>query len=318
MEILNPPKRVLIAGGYGYLGGRIANYLSLKGHKVIIATTQKSIYGSNYLHNIEVKNINWDRYETLVDACENIDILINAAGTNSQDSEINPSKALLINGVGTANLIKACLEKRVSKFIYLSTVHVYSSPLEGFFREDSCPKNLHPYATSHLAGENAVLFQLLETKKISGAVLRIPNAVGSPLDPYKNCWSLFVNDLCKQAAVSGEILIKSDPLIQRNFIPITNICAVIDIIMGSSSNYGILNVCSKQSQTLEEISNLIVERSKHVLKKNITINKSPVKFSRKGDLNISSNSSIVNQINTSDNLKIEIDNLLINCKEWFK
>jgi len=317
LESLNTLKRILIVGGGGYLGGRIASHLSLKGHKVTIATKQKSIYRSNYLHNVEVKNIDWDRYETLVDACENIDILINAAGTNSQDSEMNPSKALHINGLGTANLIKACIQKRVRKFIYLSTVHVYSSSLEGTFREDTCPKNLHPYATSHLAGENAVLYQLLETKKISGAVLRISNAVGSPLDPYKNCWGLLVNDLCRQAVVSDEILIKSDPLIQRNFVPIVNICSVIDIIVNSNSNYGILNVCSNKSHTLEEVSNLIVERAKHILQKDITINKAAVRLPRKRDLNIGSFSSAINQINTSDNLKIEIDNLLINCREWF-
>lgn len=317
MESLNPLKRILIVGGGGYLGGRIASHLSLHGHKVTIATQQKSIYRSKYLHNVEVKNINWDGYETLVDACENIDILINAAGTNSQDSKMNPPKALHINGFGTANLIKACLEKCVRKFIYLSTVHVYSSPLVGTFREDSCPKNLHPYATSHLAGENAVLYQLLETKKISGAVLRISNAVGSPLDQYKNCWSLLVNDLCRQAAVSGEILIKSDPHIQRNFIPITNICSVIDIIVNSNLTYGILNVCSNKSNTLEEVSNLIVERAKHILQKDITINKSVVRSPRKRDLNIGSFSSVINQLNTTDNLKMEIDNLLINCREWF-
>ena len=76
---------------------------------------------------------------------------------NSQDCANDPVAALEFNGVATTRLVSAALSSGVKKFIYLSTAHIYSSPLVGKISEETYPKNFHPYATSHLAGEMAVL-----------------------------------------------------------------------------------------------------------------------------------------------------------------
>ena len=102
------------------------------------------------------------------------------------------------NGVATKRLVEAASRAGVKKFIYLSTAHVYASPLVGTITEQTLPNNSHPYASSHLAGESAVL-NADERGVIQGVVMRLSNAYGAPMHKGVNCWMLVVNDLCRQA-----------------------------------------------------------------------------------------------------------------------
>ena len=47
----------------------------------------------------------------------------------------------------TIKFAQAALKAGVKRFIFLSTIHVYSSKLIGVFSEDSIPSNSHPYAS---------------------------------------------------------------------------------------------------------------------------------------------------------------------------
>ena len=65
---------------------------------------------------------------------------------NAQDSLIDPKEAIEFNGRSTERLVIASIDAKVSKFIYLSTAHVYCSPLHGEISEESPILNKHPYA----------------------------------------------------------------------------------------------------------------------------------------------------------------------------
>jgi UDP-glucose 4-epimerase len=149
-------KRVLITGGFGFVGGRLATYLAQKGHHVILGSRITSISPA-WLPHAEVIQIDWDDEVALEHICSQVDVVIHAAGMNTQDSTADPIAALAFNGLATARLVTAACWKGVQQFIYLSTAHVYANPLVGVITEESCPRNLHPYATSHLAGEQEVL-----------------------------------------------------------------------------------------------------------------------------------------------------------------
>ena len=114
----------------------------------------------------------------------------------------------------------------MQRFIYLSTAHVYGSPLSGTITEETCPVSLHPYATSHRAGEDAVR-AAHQRKHIEGIVIRLSNSYGAPAHKDADCWMLLVNDLCRQAMTSGRIVLRSSGLQQRDFITISEVCRVI-------------------------------------------------------------------------------------------
>jgi UDP-glucose 4-epimerase len=137
----------------------------------------------------------------------------------------------------------------------------------GTITEESCPRNLHPYAASHLAGENVVL-SAGERGEIEGIVLRLSNAFGAPAHKNANCWVLLVNDLCRQAVQSGKLVLRSSGLQQRDFISITEVVRVATTLSTRALDvqlHGIFNVGSGVSQSVLELAQIVQQRCKLVL-----------------------------------------------------
>ena len=161
----------------------------------------------SWLVKAEVEKITWDDDIALKRSCIGVDVVIHAAGINAQDCVSDPKAALEFNGGVTTRFVEAASKAGVWRFIYLSTAHVYSNPLVGVITEESHPSNQHPYATSHLAGDEAVL-RANQLGKIQGFVFRLSNGFGAPMHKDVNCWMLLVNDLCKQAVVTHKMILK--------------------------------------------------------------------------------------------------------------
>ena len=258
--------RILITGGFGFIGGRLGQYLQQNGHQVILGS-RKASCPPEFLPQAEVAQIEWSDSRSLELSCNDVDVVIQAAGMNAQDCATDPVAALAFNGVSTARLVAAANRTGVQRFIYLSTAHVYGSPLVNTITEETCPRNLHPYATSHLAGEQAVL-SASQRGQIQGLVLRLSNAFGPPMHKGVNCWMLLVNDLCKQAVQTRKLVLQTSGLQQRDFIGITEVCRVTEHLAvgnGSSTQPSIYNVGSGFSQSVLAMAQSIQQRCAQVL-----------------------------------------------------
>ena len=255
--------RILITGGFGYIGARLASFLQNVGHDIFIGT-RNTKDSPSWAHQITLVQIDWNNSKSLEKNCKEIDIVIHAAGMNAQDCYANPVKAFEFNGLATARLVSAAGKAGVKRFIYLSTAHVYSAPLIGSISEETCLRNLHPYSTSHLAGENAVRYAN-QCGDIEGIVLRLSNAFGPPMDMNANCWMLLVNDLCRQVVLTKKISLHTSGIQQRDFISITNICRAIAHII-SLQKTGLLedlyNVGGDYSTSVLNMANNIVRLAK--------------------------------------------------------
>jgi UDP-glucose 4-epimerase len=254
--------RILITGGFGLVGGRLGQHLHLAGHQIVLGSRNASD-PPNWLAQAEVVKTSWNDGRVLEQICGGVDVVIHAAGMNAQDCAKNPVAALEFNGLTTARLVDAAIRSGVKRFIYLSTAHVYANPLIGTISEDSCPRNLHPYATSHLAGENVVL-----SAKMEGIVLRMSNAFGAPVHKDVNCWMLLVNDLCRQAVLTRKMVLRSNGLQQRDFIAIAEVCRVVEHLSACDFNAllsGVFNVGSGVSQSVLEMAHLIQSRCRQLL-----------------------------------------------------
>ncbi len=248
------------------MGGRMAVHFAQSGHEIVLGSSRPRTQPS-WLSQAEVTQIHWNDDNSLEHNCCGIDVVIQAAGMNAQDCAADPVAALAFNGVATARLLAAAIRAGVKKFIYLSTAHVYTSPLIGTITEETCPRNLHAYATSHLAGEHAVL-NASQCGQIQGTVLRLSNAFGAPIDKEVNCWMLLVNDLCRQAVETRKIVLQTNGLQQRDFVSLTWVCRVAEHIVTTyfmSPNSGILNIGGGVSQSVLEMALLIQTRCKQVL-----------------------------------------------------
>jgi UDP-glucose 4-epimerase len=258
--------RILITGGFGFVGGRLAAHLAQAGHQIVLGS-RKAIGPPAWLLQAEVAQINWDDAAALERSCKSVDVVIQAAGMNAQDCATDPVAALAFNGVATARLVAAASRAGVKRIIYLSTAHVYASPLVGTITEETCPRNLHPYATSHLAGEHAVL-SAGGHGHIQGIVLRLSNAFGAPMHKDVNCWMLLVNDLCRQAIQKRKLILYSSGQQQRDFIGMTEVCRVAERLAfgsGDVSQTGIFNIGAGVVQPVFAMAQTIQQRCLQVL-----------------------------------------------------
>ena len=213
--------RILITGGFGFIGGRLGQYLQQAGHEIVLGSRNASS-PPHWLPQAELVKASWNDGRALEKICNGVDVVIQAAGMNAQDCAANPVAALEFNGLATARLLVAASRAGVKRFIYLSTAHVYATQLANTIDEESCPRNLHPYATSHLAGENVVL-GASQHGQIEGIVLRLSNAFGVPAHAETNCWMLLVNDLCRQAVCDRRLTLRSAGLQQRDFVTLHDV-----------------------------------------------------------------------------------------------
>lgn len=258
--------RVLVAGGFGFAGGRLARHMQRAGHRVILGSREAN-EPPDWLPQAEVARLDWNDVDALQAACSGVDVVIQAAGMNAQDCAADPVAALMVNGVATARLMDAASRAAVKRFVYLSTAHVYGSPLTGMVDENTCPRNLHPYAASHLAGENAVLGASRQ-EGTQGIVLRLSNGFGVPVHRDVNCWMLLVNGLCKQAVEEGQMALQSTGLQHRDFIAMSEICRMTEgLILRSldSGVPGVINVGAGVSQPVREMARFIQQRCQAVL-----------------------------------------------------
>jgi len=312
--------RVLITGGNGFIGGRLADYMQKAGHNVLLGV-RPNTFSNKSTTLFEKVTIDWLDEKSIEQSCNNIDQVIHAAGVNAKNSIEDPSSALWFNGVATSALVKAAVKKKVKQFIYCSTAHVYSSRLSGTITEETCPKNLHPYATTHLAGENAVLWANYKAE-MKAFVFRISNAFGYPSHEGVNCWMLVVQDLCRQAIENQKMVLRSNGLEQRNFIPVTEVCRVIDFFSDPLSPGllpGIYNLGSDRSRTLKEIAILIAQRCRDIFGF-----EPPIKILDKStinsemDLHFSTHKLNESGFVFSVDFNNEIDELLRYCQKVFK
>ena len=219
--------KILITGGFGYVGGRLGMHLASSPLNHVYLGSRVHRQRPDWLQQGDVIKMDWADQSNLEAACENMDAIVHTAGCNAADCLKNPTLGLEVNGLATERLVTAALQRDVSKLIYLSTAHVYASDLSGVITEDSKISNLHPYATSHIAGEKAVI-NGHSRAGLQSVVVRLANSFGAPASLEANCWTLVVNDLCRQAVINRALVIKGPSNTVRNFISMTDVCLAIE------------------------------------------------------------------------------------------
>jgi dTDP-4-dehydrorhamnose reductase len=101
-----------------------------------------------------------------------------AAFTSPPKINQNPKLALDVNIIGTANLVRVCMERDV-RLLYISTDYVFKGDT-GMYKEDSPVLPVNKYAWSKLAGESAV--------RMYDNSLIIRTSFGDTIFPYEKAF----------------------------------------------------------------------------------------------------------------------------------
>lgn len=259
--------RVLITGGFGYLGSRLAWSMADRGGYQLTIGTRSGRGAVPWLPEAKVVPLRWESSGTLEDACRGCDAVVHLAGLNAAGCAVDPAEARRVNAEDTRRLLLAAADVGVKRFVFASTVHVYGSPLAGTLSEDVPPKPAHPYAESKYDGEGAVR-EASRSDSIQGVILRIANAFGAPVELGTDCWDLLINDICRQAVTTGRIELRSPGLQRRDFIPVSEVCRAVDHVVRVPAQRlgdGVFNVGSGWSPTVREIAEIVAERCLRVL-----------------------------------------------------
>ncbi|MDA2909553.1 SDR family oxidoreductase [Nitrospiraceae bacterium AH_259_D15_M11_P09] len=254
---------VLITGGLGYLGGRVARFLiEQSGLSIRVGTRQRKITPQEWLKGGMVMPLDLLSERDLDTACRGVRYVVHLAALNEIDSETDPEQALLVNGLGTLKLLRASERARVERFIYVSTAHVYGAPLVGTITEKTLPRPVHPYAVTHKTGEDFVLAACAQGVT-QAVVLRLSNGFGAPVDASIARWTLVTNDLCRQAVTTRKLELRSSGLQRRDFITLFDISrAVAHFLNMPASAYGdgLFNLGGECSLRIIDLTEHIADR----------------------------------------------------------
>ena len=135
--------KVLISGATGYLGGRIANYLTREGVNVVRGGRTKTKIVTDG-SDTNIISLGWFNFKKLVENCNGFDVVIHSAGMNAKDCIANPEGALSFNGEETGNFVRARQGSRKKIYISFDCTCILP-PLIGNYTKDKAT-NLHPYA----------------------------------------------------------------------------------------------------------------------------------------------------------------------------
>ncbi len=221
---------ILITGGLGYVGGRIASYLKEKTPEshVFLTTRDKNRALPSWVDDFTALQMDLLEEDSIADCLENknIDVIIHLAALNEIDSTKDPELALEVNTKGTYKLLNVANAHGVNRFIYFSTFHVYGETSGSVITEETPTRPFHPYAITHRAAEDFVTY-FNHYDKMKTLMLRLSNGYGYPMNRDINRWTLVFNDLCRQAVTSGKIVLKSSGKQHRDFISLHDVARAI-------------------------------------------------------------------------------------------
>ena len=149
-------KKILIFGSSGFLGQHLVSLLK-KDNEIIqfdINSSEDSICDSNFIQGSILDT------ELVLTAAKDVDIVYHfAAMTDLDIVNNNPAKAIEVNIAGTSNILDACIKEKVERFIFSSSVYVYSQ-FGGVYKstKQACELLIEDFDKMH--GLNYTILQL--------------------------------------------------------------------------------------------------------------------------------------------------------------
>jgi len=172
-------KRILVTGGTGFIGSRLAERLVLeKGAivRVLVHNWTKATWVSR--SNVELIQGDISIYEDIEKALEGIDIVFHCVGVGGSIEQ-----CMKINFKGTKNILDACLKAGVKRIVYLSSAVVHGP--ETYESMDEKAKFINagnPYADSKIETEKHFL-DFISKNNVEGVVIR-PTFIWGPVSLY--------------------------------------------------------------------------------------------------------------------------------------
>ena len=205
-------KKVLVAGGAGFIGSNLVNKLSAEGATV---TVLDDLFTGDLSLVEDIPDISFVKgsvtdYDLIEDLVKDADIVFNLAARNIIVSTKRPREDFKVNAGGMLNILIVAKKYGIERIVYTSSASVYGNARYLPINEDDRLQILNPYAASKLAGENYCM-AFFESYDIPVTILRYSNVYGtnqSPFNPYcgvvSKFFTLVMNDMPTEIHGDGE------------------------------------------------------------------------------------------------------------------
>lgn len=148
---------VLVTGGAGFIGSHIATRLVEQGHRVRVFDNFSNGHRHNLAHlgsRVEVIEADLRDAAACGKACQGVEFVFHEAALGSVPKSVDdPQTSHDVNINGTFNILKACIDQKVRRFIYAGSSSCYGDSEVSPKHEGLRAQPLSPYAVQKLTGE---------------------------------------------------------------------------------------------------------------------------------------------------------------------
>ena len=252
-------QHALVTGGAGFIGSHIAEMLLAKDIKVTVLDNlsvgkRENVPDGAYFAEGDINNFKLAR--TLAQEC---DIIFHEAARVTIRASVDKCyEDAQTNLMGTLNMIRACEKSKVKKFVFASSMAVYSdSPIAKPVDESFEKEPLSPYGISKLAAEKYVHL-LCRLNHIDSIVLRYFNTFGprQTFTPYVGVITIFINKLLK----NERPVIFGDGNQLRDFVYVGDIAQANILAMESNTSGITVNIGTGIPTSVNQVAKLLIER----------------------------------------------------------
>lgn len=239
---------VLISGANGYFGGIACQFFRDRSWTVLTATRRPEADVPFDLNQPE--KFAAQRLE------KPVDLFIHAAAAHEVTCRDQPYQSIFQNVAGTRAALDFCVANHISRFVYLSTFHVFGHPT-GRIDESTTPLPANDYGLSHLQSEDYLRLYRRE-QSLQTLVLRPSNFFGVPAD-VKSCnrWTLTPLGFCQAAVEEKQIVLRTPGYQRRNFIAVQDICGAIAAAYPQMDTLDLLHLPGPETLSIRGLAQLV-------------------------------------------------------------
>ncbi|MFD2043803.1 NAD-dependent epimerase/dehydratase family protein [Ornithinibacillus salinisoli] len=252
--------KVLITGGYGFIGSFVAETFHKEGHKVFIIdnlTTgnKENVQFKHKFYNLEVEDpkceevFKANRFDVVIHLAAQVDV-----GTSMDDPFVD-SKA---NVLGLANILQLSQKYGTEKVVFASSAAVYGLNEEIPLKEESTCDPISLYGINKWIGE-LYCKKWEEVYGLSTLCFRFSNVYGPKQGTAGEggVISIFTNRVLQQK----DVIVYGDGEQTRDFIYVQDVANAI--LRGVESNLsGIYNLSTNQEVSINELINSLSKMGK--------------------------------------------------------
>lgn len=309
---------ILITGGLGYVGRRLAAALvAAGGFDVRILTRGGGMVSPPDGTELARFHGSWqDEGAPLLDGIQQV---VHLGGPDEKQCAADPDGTTLEAGRFTRGLMQAATSHGVRNVVLASTIHVYGAALHDEVTEQTLPQPTHPYGIMKRYCEDIVAAASF-TGGPRSVALRLANGFGTPLSRDMTRWSLLVNDLCRQAVERKSIEVRADPRTLRNFITMSDVCRAVRHCLETGSGAGptaCFHVGSSRASSLGEMARLVRDRCAAVLGFPPEVVLAPESGAVIPPLHYDISRMSRTGFTPHEDFAGEVDGTLLACRQWF-